>query len=367
MKNTFIPLLVAGAALIATGCDQQPSSTTGTTSSATPAPAMPEVNKADAIASVNGKYISKEILESLEKDVAARMPGQSIPKEKLVEELIQRELLIQDAIQKQLDKSPEVLKGLEEAKKNILTNAAVQNFMKTNPVTDEEVKAEYDSKFGGSNTMEYKARHILVKTEAEAKKIIAELDKGADFAKLANKHSLDGKEAQNGGDLGWFSANQMVEPFSKAVIAQENGKYSKTPVQTQFGWHIILKEDARPQTPPPIETIKQQITPYLQRKKVQTMLETMRKQAKVEVLIPLTEEKPKADANAAAQPGSAPAEQPVSAEEKPKTEGEAAAQPAAGEKAEAPAPAEDKVVAEEVKEAPKAETPAQPAKAEEKK
>ena len=168
--------------------------------------------------------------------------------------------------------------------------------MKANPVTDAEIKAEYDSKVAGENGTEYKARHILVKTEAEAKKLIAELDKGADFAKLANKHSLDAKESQNGGDLGWFVAGQMVAPFSEAVAKLEKGKYTKTPVQTQFGWHVILREDSRAQTPPSLESVKEQLMPYLQRKKVQTMVETLRKQAKVEILVPLTDEKPKAPA-----------------------------------------------------------------------
>lgn len=306
MKKTFIPLLVVGTALIASGCDQKAANNT-----ATPAPAS-VVNKADAIAVVNGKYISKETLANLEKEIAVRSQGQAVPKEKLVEELIQRELLVQDAVQKQLDKSPEVLANVEDAKKSILTQADVQNFMKANPVTDAEIKAEYDSKVGGTNATEYKARHILVKTEAEAKKIIAELDKVADFAKLANKSSLDAKESQSGGDLGWFVASQMVEPFSKAVIALEKGKYTTAPVQTQFGWHVILREDSRTQTPPPLEAVKEQLTPFLQRKKLQTMLENLRKQAKVEILVPLTDEKPKAEAAANANP--AEAGQPVAEE-----------------------------------------------------
>ena len=328
MKKSFIPALVAGAALVLTGCDQKPADN----NAATPA-AAPVVDKANAVASVNGRYIAKDLLANLEKEIAMRAPGQSIPKEKLIEELVQRELLVQDALQKGLDKSPEVVAQLEEAKKQILTQADVQNFMKTNPVSDAEIKAEYDSKVGGNNTMEYKARHILVKTEDEAKKIIAELDKGGDFAKLANKHSLDGKEAQNGGDLGWFVASQMVEPFSKAVVALEKGKYTKAPVQTQFGWHVILREDSRAQTPPPLEAVKDQLAPFLQRKKVQTMLETMRKQAKVEILVPLTDEKPKADEAA----------KPAEAAPQPAVEGNAApvenGKPATEEKAAAPAEA----------------------------
>jgi len=287
MKKKIIPLLVAGTALIA-GCNQK----TTVSTSATPA-----IEKSDAVAVVNGQYIAKSTLAELEKEIAERGHGQTFPKEKLIEELIQRELLVQDAIQKQLDKSAEVIAQLDSAKKTLLTQADVQNFIKANPVTDAEIKAEYDSKVAGENGTEYKARHILVKTEEEAKKLIAELDKGADFAKLANKHSLDAKASQNGGDLGWFVAGQMVAPFSEAVVKLEKGKYTKTPVQTQFGWHVILREDSRVQTPPPLETVKAQLMPYLQRKKVQNMVETLRKQAKVEILVPLTDEPPKAPTN----------------------------------------------------------------------
>jgi peptidyl-prolyl cis-trans isomerase C len=295
MKQKLVPLLIA-TALIA-GCDQQKSATTTPAGTAT-APsttATPVVSKEDAVAVVNGQYISKTALADLEKEVSVRSQGQTFPKEKLIEELIQRQLLVQDALQKQLDKSPDVTTQLENIKNTLLTQAALQSYLKANPITDAELKAEYDSKVGGSNATEYKASHILVKTEAEAKKLIAELDKGAKFADLANKHSLDGKDAQNGGDLGWFSAGQMVEPFSDAVAKLEKGKYSKEPVKTQFGYHIILREDSRAQTPPPFDAVKDQMKPFLERKKVQAMVENIRKQAKVEILVPLEDAKPKAD------------------------------------------------------------------------
>ncbi len=352
MKKKFIPLLVAGTALIA-GCNQEKAADTGSTPATTAAPA---INKADAVAVVNGQYIAKSALETLEKEVAERSHGQTFPKEKLIEELVQRELLVQDATQKQLDKSPELVAQLEAAKKALLTQADLQNFIKANPVTDAEIKAEYDSKVAAEKGTEFKASHILVKTEAEAKKLIAELDKGADFAKLANKNSLDAKESQNGGDLGWFSAAQMVAPFSEAVAALEKGKYSKEPVKTQFGFHVILKEDSRPVTPPPLEAVKEQLTPFLQRKKVQGMIEELRKQAKVEVLVPLTDEAPKAEAAPApaAEPATPTAEQapvaaepakavetpaPATAEEKPATP---AAEPAKAAESAPAAPAETK-------------------------
>ncbi len=278
MKKAIIPLLVVGTAFIA-GCNQNSSN-------------APAVKREDAVASVNSKYIPKSALENLEKELAARGQGEAFPRDKIIEELIQREILVQAALQKKLDQSPEVLQRLEETKKTLLTQAVVQDFIKNNPVTDAEIKAAYEKEVGGANNTEYKARHILVKTEEEAKKIIAQLDKGGDFAKLANKYSLDGKESQNGGDLGWFTASQMVEPFSKAVIALEKGKYTKEPVKTQFGYHVILREDSRVQTPPPLDTVKDQLLPFLQRKKVQEMLEQKRKEAKVEIFVPLTDAKP---------------------------------------------------------------------------
>ena len=274
MKKKIIPLLVVGTALI-TGCIDDKTQS-----------AAPVVAKTDAIAEVNGVYISKSTLADLEKEIAERSHGQKFPQEKLVEELIQRELLVQDANKKQLGNSPEIIAQLESAKKTLLTSADVQNFIKSNPVTDAEIKAEYDAKVAGENGTEYKARHILVKTEDEAKKIIVELDKGGDFAKIANKVSLDGKDTQNGGDLGWFVASQMVAPFSDAVVKLGKGQYTKTPVQTQFGWHVILREDSRAQTPPALDSVKEQLLPYLQRKKVQDFIEGLRKSAKVEILLP---------------------------------------------------------------------------------
>lgn len=344
MNKKLIPLLIASAAILS-GCEQKG------------APGAPAVKKEDAIASVNGQYISKKTLEELEKDLAQRSGGQApaFPKDKLVEELVQREVLIQDAIQKKLDQSPEVLAQLDAARKAILTQASLQNYLKANPVTDDEIKKEYEKQVGGANSQEYKARHILVKAEEEAKKLIAELDKGAKFDKLANKHSIDAKESQNGGDLGWFSPSQMVQPFSEAVAKLEKGKYSREPVKTQFGYHIILLEDSRKQTPPPLEAVKEQLSPMLQRQKIQTMVENLRKQAKVEIMLPKEEAKP-----VTPPPAAKPGEQgkaPTPAEgAKPAEPAKPAEQPAA----DATKPAEAKP--EEAAKPAEAEKPAEPAK-----
>ncbi|MBS3953238.1 MAG: peptidylprolyl isomerase [Methylomicrobium sp.] len=282
MNKRIIPLLLAGSGLLA-ACDAQQQAS---------APAAPAVNKADAVAEVNGQYISKSALANLESEIAERSQGQTFPKDKLVEELVQRELLVQEALKKQLDKSPEIVEKLEQAKRSLLAQAALQDYLKAKPITDEEMKAEYDKNVGGANSMEYKASHILVKTKEEAEKLIQELDKGANFKELAKKNSTDPAGAE-GGDLGWFVQTQMVPPFSEAVVALENGKYTKTPIETQFGWHVILREDARAQAVPPLEAVKEQLVPFLQRQRIQTMLETLRSQAKVEILLP--KEAPKAE------------------------------------------------------------------------
>jgi peptidyl-prolyl cis-trans isomerase C len=302
MKLKLIPLILVSATLLS-GCFEEKPKT-----SATDASALPAVTKADAVASVNGVFISKKTLDTLEKEISERSQGQTFPKQQLLEELIQRELLIQQALQKGLDKSPEIVERLATVKNSLLSQAALQDYLKANPVTDEEIKAEYDSKMANLGN-EYKARHILVKTEDEAKKLIAELDKGADFTALAKKHSIDPMGSE-GGDLGWFTADRMVAPFSEAVIALENGKYTKQPVQTQFGWHVILREDSRALTPPPLDAVKEQIRSMLQRQKAQTMMETLRKTAQVEVLLP--PEAPATTEPAATE--SAPAAAPAHAE-----------------------------------------------------
>lgn len=298
MKLKLIPLILATAAVLP-GCFEEKAKDTAT------APTTPIVTKEDAVASVNGTFISKKTLETLEKEISERSQGQTFPKEQLLEELIQRELLIQEALQKQLDKSPEVIERMATVRNSLLSQAALQDYLKTNPITEEEVKAEYDSKMANMGS-EYKARHILVKTEDEAKKIIAELEKGGDFTALAKKHSIDPMGSE-GGDLGWFTADRMVPPFSEAVAALENGKFSKQPVQTQFGWHVILREESRALTPPPLDSVKEQIRPMLQRQKAQTMIENLRKNAKVEILLPPTppkaeEAQPVPAANATNQP-----------------------------------------------------------------
>jgi len=281
MKLKAIPFLLAST-VFATGCQQSANTI-----------AAPSIQKEDAAASVNGQLISKKALETLTKEVSERSRGQKIPKDKLVDELIKRELLVQEARSKHLDQSPEIIERLAMMQNSLLSQAAIQDYIKANPVSDADLQAEYDKQIGNSGGgTEFKARHILVKTEDEAKAVIVELDKGADFAELAKTKSTGPSKTQ-GGDLGWFASKQMVPPFSAAVAALENGQYTSAPVKTQFGWHIIIREDSRQQTPPPFDAVKAQLEPLVQRQKLTTYLEALRKCAQVEILISL-DEKPAA-------------------------------------------------------------------------
>jgi peptidyl-prolyl cis-trans isomerase C len=276
----IIPLLLASSTFLV-ACDQTTKSN------------APIVTKENAVALVNGTYISKKKLETLEKEIEQRSHGQKFPKKQLLEELIQRELLVQDAKQKKLEQSKEVAERINMATRSLLSQAVVKDYMKSNPVTDEEIKVEYDKEVAKNSGDEYKARHILLKKEDEAKKLIVELTAGADFQVLAKKHST-GPSGPQGGDLGWFVDGQMVEVFSKAVIAMKNGEFTKEPIKSQFGWHVILREDSRKQTPPPFDTIKEQLRPALEQKKIQAMLEALRKKAKVEILVSVDEPEVKA-------------------------------------------------------------------------
>lgn len=276
MTKKIIPLLIASTSILS-GCNAEKQTVRD-------AHETTAVSKENAIAIVNGKYISKAALAQLVEEINQRFPKHDHSREKLIEELIQQELLIQEALNKQLDKSAEYADRLEIAKNSLLSQAAIQNYIKSNPVTDADLKAEYRKNIVAS-AMEYKARHILLKTEEEAKHIIEELAKGADFIELAKTKST-GPSKSKGGDLGWFSATQMVSPFSEAAIALKDGEFSTEPVQSQFGWHVILKEGSRELTPLSFESVKEKIRLALQHQKVQDFMTNIRNQATIEIISP---------------------------------------------------------------------------------
>lgn len=236
----------------------------------------------EPVATVNGVAITQTDLQTYAVQRAQRSrskPG-SISREILVEELVGQELLYQEAKRQKLEKRPEVAARLNRMKRNALAMETVNHFAETTKISEKELKATYDARVSKESITEYKARHILLKTEEEAKAVIKALEAGAKFETLAKEKST-GPSAPNGGDLGWFTANRMVAPFSQAVISLKKGGFSKSAVQTQFGWHVILREDSRKAEPPAFSAVKEQIEGMMKQQKIQAFIGDLRKKAKI--------------------------------------------------------------------------------------
>lgn len=237
-----------------------------------------------AVATVNGKPIAKKTFDAYVIHKKKQNPEFDAEKNRdvLIQELVNRELMFQDALRLKLDKDKDVLFQLQQHRIDLLIKHAIRKTMLATPISDTELKLEYDRRVKSANVKEYKARHILLKKEDKAKSVIKELDNGKDFIKLAKAYST-GPTGKNGGDLGWFNSRQMVPAFSKAVASMKKGTYTKTPVKTKFGWHVIKLEDTRKMEPPKFSEIKKQIRTIMQNKKLQEYIVELRKKAKIKI------------------------------------------------------------------------------------
>ncbi|HWT29112.1 MAG TPA: peptidylprolyl isomerase [Methylophilaceae bacterium] len=236
----------------------------------------------NAVATVNGKPIKQSIYDYIVKDATAR--GQKVDdnvREIIVNKLISSELVYQEAQRVGLDKQPDFQAKEELARRELLVNAYLQDYIKKNPISEADTKAAYEQYKKELGDKEYSARHILVATEAEAKDLIAQLNKGADFAKLAKEKSKDPGSKEKGGDLGWFSLGGMVKPFSDAVAKLQKGGISTEPVQTQFGWHVIKLEDTRTTQAPAYDKVKDGLQKQLQQRQLEKLLTDLRTKAKI--------------------------------------------------------------------------------------
>jgi peptidyl-prolyl cis-trans isomerase C len=233
---------------------------------------------------VNGKAIPKaKVDEFIEALAAQGRPDSPQTRELVREELIAREIFVQEADKRGLSRADDVKRQLENTRQDILIRALIRDYLVKNPVKDEDVRAEYD-KFkqeAGASGKEYKARHILVEEEGEAKKILEQLKKGETFESLAPQ-SKDPGSGANGGDLGWNTASTFVKEFSDAMVALDKGKTVTEPVKTQFGYHVIRLDDVRDAEPPPLDQVKPQIQQQLERQKVMQLQQELRTSAKVE-------------------------------------------------------------------------------------
>lgn len=234
------------------------------------------------VAVVNGVPIPQARQDMRVKSMAAQgQPDSTELRNSVREELITVELMSQEAVKKGLDKQAETVSQLELARQSVLVGAFMQDYLKNNPISEDALKQEYETLKLTTGSKEYKASHILVKDEAEAKSIAAQLKKGAKFSKLASKHSLDPGSKGKGGDLGWSMPGNYVPSFADAMVSLKKGEVS-APVQSNFGWHIIKLDDVRDFNFPSFQEVKSNLVQRMQQQGAMKAVEELRKSAKIE-------------------------------------------------------------------------------------
>jgi peptidyl-prolyl cis-trans isomerase C len=228
--------------------------------------------------------ISRDVYEYFAKNVAGKASAEltAEQREQLLDNLVHAEVVAQQAVKDGLDKKGDTAAMLALSRLQYLQQASSENFLKDRKATDAEIKTEYDVQVAALPKTQYKAHHILVKTEAEAQAAIARIQKGEKFEAVASQVSLDSSRA-NGGDLGdFFAPSAMVKPFGDAVVALKKGEMTTKPVQTEFGWHVIRLDDTRETAAPPLDSVKNQIEQMVQTKKFNAYGDELLKAAKVE-------------------------------------------------------------------------------------
>lgn len=279
-----VALAVGGAAFYITN----PADATTPAAAPSKEPKLTDIVKADAVyATVNGSKITgadvQGFIKNLPEQIQTAAPASLL--EVIVNQMANDKLVEAAAAKADLADNADVAKALEAAKAQVLRDAYVKKQL-DGKLTDAALRKKYEEMlFNTGRQEEVKAAHILVKEEAKAKELIAQLDKGGDFAKLAKENSLDGSK-DNGGDLGYFAKASMVKEFGDAAFALAKGAYTKTPVKTQFGYHIIKVEDKRLAPKPEFDQVKERVQAQLQEDEVRKMVETLRKDAKIDVTVP---------------------------------------------------------------------------------
>ena len=246
-------------------------------------PAAKPAAKGGNIATVNGVAVPQARADFLMQQQAQRgAPDTEQMRGAVREELINREVLAQEARKAGAEKAPEVQTQLDMVRQEIVVSYYLREFARKNPVTEAEIQKEYDRAKSQHGDKEYKARHILVETEDQAKSLIAELKKGAKFDELATKNSKDTGSAQRGGDLDWNVPGTFDKMFSDAMVKLEKGKYSDAPVKTRFGFHIIQLDDVRPAKFAALGEVRPRIQQMLVQNKIDELIKGLRAKAKVE-------------------------------------------------------------------------------------
>ncbi len=245
--------------------------------------ANPAQSAEGTVATVNGTPISRAMFDYYVKNTAGK-PASELSveqREQLLDNLVRGELIAQQALKEGLDKSGDTAPLLALSRLQILQQAGAQHYLADKKPTDAEIKAEYEAQVAAMPKMQYHARHILVSTQEAAQKIIDQLKKGANFEQLAKKDSMDSSKEQ-GGDLGWFSPANMVKPFADAVVTLKKGEFTQTPVQSQYGWHVIQLIDTRDTPVPPLEQVKDRVSQLVEQKKFKAYEDDLLKNAQVQ-------------------------------------------------------------------------------------
>lgn len=232
---------------------------------------------------VNGKEIPKSRIEAGVKNrLAQGQPDTPQLRDTVKDALVNQEIIAQEALKKGLEKNPDVAAAIDINRQDILVNAYVQDHLRSHPVSEDAIKKEYErikTQLGGR---EYKARHILVEKEDEAKDVIAQIRKGANFEKLADERSKDTGTKGRGGDLDWNVPANYVKPFADALAKLKKGQMTDTPVQSNFGWHVIRLDDERAFKAPTFEEVKPNLQRGLQQQIIQKAVADLRAKAKIE-------------------------------------------------------------------------------------
>jgi peptidyl-prolyl cis-trans isomerase C len=279
MKNwIYAAVLLAGPALAQPALPTKDEPAKKETSKSKPA-----AQGSNTIAKVNGVAVPRSRQDLLMQQQATRgMPDNDQTRAMVREELINREVLFQEAQKSGVGKRPEVQAQLDMARQEVMVSAYIRDWAKANPVSDADVQKEYERAKAQTGEKEYKARHILVETEEQAKGLIAELKKGGKFDELATKNSKDPGSAQRGGDLDWNVPGTFDKQFSDAMVKLEKGKYTEVPVRTRFGFHIILLDDVRPVKFPALNEVRPRISQQITQQKIDDLVKSLRAKAKVE-------------------------------------------------------------------------------------
>jgi peptidyl-prolyl cis-trans isomerase C len=244
---------------------------------------LPLSAQAQNIAVVNGKAVPKSRVDTLLQQAARG--GQQLPpnaETQARDQVVLREIFAQEAERRGIPASADYRAQMELARQSIMIGLMFEDFRKKNPVGEADARAEYEKIKAANVGSEYRASHILVENEDEAKSLITQIKGGAKFDELAKKHSKDPGSAQNGGDLDFAKADGYVPEFSKAMVALKKGEMTQAPVKTQFGWHIIVLQDVRDAQFPAYDDVKAQLMQRMEQQKVQKFQEDLRKSAKTD-------------------------------------------------------------------------------------